>query len=380
MAVGRSAPRTEPPDAKGGGPVTTMNRRTYLKANVALLGAAFAERCTRAAAVTGAAATLEHPSAADLLSYVDPQFRAGLEPLLKAPVEINAKTLPKLRTLRFPGTQDPAALPKWERRLVSGAAGSPDVPVYLINAQAPGANKPAILHMHGGGYVLGAAEPSVSRLQPIATELDCVVVTVDYRLAPETPFPGSVQDNYAALKWLHDNAASLGVDAGRVALMGESAGGGHAAMLAIAARDKGEVPLVAQVLIYPMLDDRTVTRHVPEYIGQYLWTRSANRFGWSSFLGKPPGSESVPYGAVPARVKNLAGLPPAFIGVGAIDLFVDEDIEYARRLVDAGVATELVVVPGAYHAFEYLCPDAPLSRRFVSTWMDMLRRYLRAPA
>ena len=358
--------------------MTTMNRRAYLQSHAALLGAAFAGRFGLAAAIAAGTSTTQQRSAADLLSYVDPQFRGPLEPLLKNPLEINAKTLPSLRGTRSPGTKDPAPSPAWERRLVKGAAGSPDVPVYVINAHAPGANKPAILHLHGGGYVLGTAESSVPRLQPVASELDCVVVTVDYRLAPETAFPGSLEDNYAALKWLHDNATSLGVDAGRVAVMGESAGGGHAAMLAIAARDRREVPLVAQVLIYPMLDDRTASsRPVPEYIGQYIWTRSANRFGWSSLLGKPAGSESVPKGSVPARVEDLAGLPPIFIGVGAIDLFVDEDIEYARRLVAAGVATELTVVPGAYHGFDIICPDAPLTKRFASDELDMLRRHLR---
>jgi acetyl esterase/lipase len=137
--------------------------------------------------------------------------------------------------------------------------------------------------------------------------------------------------------------------------MGESAGGGHAAMLAIAARDRGEVPLVYQALIYPMLDDRTgSTRKPPPYIGAVFWTPEENRFGWTSLLGVPAGSARVPNGAVPARIRDLRGLPPAFIGVGSIDLFVDEDIDYARRLIDAGVPTELNVVPGAFHGFDNL--------------------------
>src|SRR5207302_7809118 len=148
-------------------------------------------------------------------------------------------------------------------------------------------------------------------------------------------------------------AAELGVDRSRIAVMGESAGGGHAAMLAIAARDRGEIPLAYQALIYPMLDDRTgSSRKTPPYQGAVIWTPQKNRFGWSSLLGAPAGSAQAPYGAVPARVENLRGLPPAYIGVGSIDLFIDEDVEYARRLIDAGVLVTLNVVPGGFHGFD----------------------------
>jgi acetyl esterase/lipase len=157
--------------------------------------------------------------------------------------------------------------------------------------------------------------------------------------------------------------------------MGESAGGGHAAMLAIAARDRGEFPLVAQILIYPMLDDRTgSTGAVPAQIGQFIWTRGSNRFGWSALLGTPAGSLRVPAGSVPARTASMAGLPPTFIGVGSIDLFVEEDMQYARRLVAAGVPTELLVIPGGYHGFDLIVPDAPQSRFFLEAWSGALRR------
>jgi acetyl esterase/lipase len=146
-------------------------------------------------------------------------------------------------------------------------------------------------------------------------------------------------------------------------------------MLAIAARDRREIPILFQLLIYPALDDRTgSTRQVPPYIGQFVWNAASNRFAWTSFLGVPAGSPTVPAGAVPARVENLAGLPPAFIGVGALDLFVDEDVEYARRLINAGVPTELHVIPGAYHGFDLLVPDAAVSKRFSESWTVALRR------
>jgi acetyl esterase/lipase len=179
------------------------------------------------------------------------------------------------------------------------------------------------------------------------------------------------------LRWLHEHAEEIGVDPARVAVMGESAGGGHAALLALTARDRGQLPIAFQCLVYPMLDDRTgSTREVPSPIGTLLWTATSNQFGWRSFLGQEPGGSTVPAGAVPARVADLAGLPPAWIGVGSIDLFVDEDIEYARRLIAAGVPTELLVVPGAFHGFDGIAADTAVAKRFNAAKLDALRRGL----
>ncbi|WP_235913191.1 alpha/beta hydrolase [Croceibacterium salegens] len=250
----------------------------------------------------------------------------------------------------------------------------PDVTVYVVNA-AKGGARPGILHTHGGGHILGSAKSELRYLQNLARDLDCVLVTVEYRLAPETRYTGSIEDNYAALKWMHSSANELGLDATRIALLGESAGGTHAALLAITARDRGEVPVLFQCLVYPMLDDRTgSTRQLPPWIGAVLWTRDANRFGWRAFTGGEPGTLEIPAAAVPARVDNLAGLPPAWIGVGGADLFVEEDIEYAERLNDAAVPTELLVLPRAFHAFDRIVPDAGVSRRFTAAKMDALRR------
>jgi acetyl esterase/lipase len=231
-----------------------------------------------------------------------------------------------------------------------------------------------LLHMHGGGFMM--PDPWLPpRLQGIATDCHCVVVSVDYRLAPETRYPGSLEDNYAALKWVHAHAAELGIDRSRIAVGGESAGGGHAASLAIHARDRNEVPIVFQLLIYAGLDDRTgSTRPAPPAVGHFMWNASANRLAWSSLLGVPAGSSRVPAAAVPARVATVAGLPPAWIGVGALDLFVEEDMEYARRLVHAGVATELLVVRGAFHGFDLVVPDAEASKQFSASWKSALRK------
>jgi acetyl esterase/lipase len=221
---------------------------------------------------------------------------------------------------------------------------------------------PALLHIHGGGYVLGVAEGSGPSNVRTAAEVGCVVVSVDYRLAPETVAPGAVEDCYAVLRWLYTEANNLGIDRSRIAVGGESAGGGLAAALALLARDRGEYPLCFQMLIYPMIDDRTATS-APDNpnTGEFIWTRSSNRFGWRCLLGQEPGCEGTSAYAAPARANNLAGLPPAYISVGALDLFLDENIEYARRLLNAGVPTELHVFPGAYHGFE-LAPEARVSK------------------
>ena len=295
----------------------------------------------------------------DPLRHVSPEYKPFF-PLLRqiaALPPIDAANLAERRqpspTFALPPLASPAVL----ERAVPGPKGAPDVRLYVVNAGEPGAAMPAILHMHGGGFVAGAAKDGLRALQEHAAAIGCVIVTVDYRLAPETPFPGALEDNYAALKWLYAHAAEFGVDPERIALMGDSAGGGHAAMLAIAARDRGEVPLLFQALTYPMLDDRTgSSRQPPAHVGQILWRPADNRFGWGALLGLPAGSPSVPPGSVPARVEDLRGLPPAFIAVGAIDLFVEEDIEYARRLLEVGIPAELHVYPGAFHAFNVI-PD-----------------------
>jgi len=263
-------------------------------------------------------------------------------------------------------------VPVTERR-VSVSRSVPDVTVYVINAG--GEDRPAILHTHGGGFVLGDARSEIPGKQALAKALDCVIVTVDYALAPEATYRISVEQNYAALKWLHDNAPSLGVDRARIAVLGESAGGGHAALLAIAARDRGEVPVAFQCLVYPMLDDRTGSSRMPSWpIGQLAWDVPANRFGWRCFLGLTPGTARVPAAAVPARATSLAGLPPAFIGVGSIDLFVDEDVTYARRLIDAAVPAELHVVPGAFHGFDSAAAGTSIAKQFTLAKTNALRR------
>jgi acetyl esterase/lipase len=309
----------------------------------------------------------------DHYAVVDPELVPALKALPK--LILNSQTLPMVRKQETAPPPLPAPAPQPVERRIPGPPGAPELRLIIVDPAPGEKGRPALLHTHGGGYVARSAGLAVHFLQTAAQTCNCIVVSVDYRLAPETHFPGSLEDNYTALRWLYTNAEALGVDRKRIAVGGESAGGGHAAALAVAARDRKEIPIIFQLLIYPMLDDRTgSSRPVPPNIGEFIWTPQSNIFGWTSLLGVPAGSPNVPAGAVPARVRDLSGLPSAFIVVGAIDLFVDEDIEYARRLIAAGVPVELHVVPGAYHAYDLLVPNAEVTARFTEYWTTALRR------
>ncbi len=286
---------------------------------------------------------------------VDPEIRPVLE-MLPA-FDFTADMLAPIRTMMGLPT-DPALLPQGlpvtvSDVTISGAAGDPDVRVMLFQPDSAPAIRPAYLHIHGGGYVIGNAGMNQAENMVRAADWGVTVVSVDYRLAPETAHPGPVEDCYAALLWLHRNAAELGVDPARIAIGGESAGGGLAAALALLARDRGEVPIIFQRLIYPMLDDRTCTTSDPNpFTGEFTWTPASNHFGWASLLGHEPGGQGVSAYAAPARAESLEGLPPTFIAVGALDLFLDENLAYAQRLMRSGVPCELHVYPGAFHAFQ----------------------------
>ena len=275
-----------------------------------------------------------------------------------------------------PGPPTPELLPTIpvEERDIPAVGALPPVKLFVVNSE-PTLHRPAILHVHGGGHIVGSARGELLYLQETARELDCTIVSVEYRLSPAVRYTQSTEDTYAALKYLHDNAGELGVDRHRIALMGESAGGGHAAILAIKARDRGEVPVLFQSLVYPMLDDRTgSTAPVPPHIATVGWSPPENRLGWEAFLGMAPGGPDAPVAAVPARLNDLSGLPPAWIGVGSVDLFAAEDIEYARRLAMAGVPTELLVVPGGFHGFDRTAPETMVAQTFTHSKLAALAR------
>jgi len=287
--------------------------------------------------------------------------------------EVTADLLPELRSAV------PIEVPlsdAVERRDVV-VPGDPDVPVRIHRPKEVDGMLPCVYSMHGGGYVVGThtiEDPLFDRLCP---ELGFVGVSVDYRLAPETPYPGPLADCYRGLRWVHDHAGELGVDPERTGVMGVSAGGGLAAALCLRAREQGDVPVAFQLLESPMLDDRQVTPSSRQD-GLPVWSRSSNAFGWRSYLGDLYGRDDVPPTAAPARATDLRGLPPAFVSVGAVDGFRDEDVDYALRLNDAGVSAELHVYPGACHGFVHIAPDAPVAQRCKRDLEDWLRRQLGA--
>jgi acetyl esterase/lipase len=311
------------------------------------------------------------------LALVDPELRAAALQMLRVTQQFTPMSVAKLAKRREMLSSMVAPIlpevPAREMHIPARRHG-PELGLWIVNS-SPGAHRAAIVHMHGGGFTASSARGSVPHLQSMARALDCTIVSVDFRNAPETRHDGSLEDNYAGLQWTHRHADELGIDRSRIAVMGESGGGGHAALLAITARDRGEMQLLFQMLIYPMIDDRTgSSRATPPHLGAFNWNADANRFGWRCFLGEEPGTDRVPSCAVPARLQSVAGLPSTFIGVGALDLFVDENVNFARRLLVAGVPTELLVVPGAFHGFDLIARDAGVSKRFNAAKLDALRR------
>jgi acetyl esterase/lipase len=258
-----------------------------------------------------------------------------------------------------------------EDRTIPGPAGEPDITVRIYRPVNASGTLPGIYFIHGGGMILGnvAGEDPVATL--ICDGVGAVVVSVEYRLAPENPHPAPAEDCYAGLKWMADNAAELGIDPENLGVYGGSAGGGLTIAVALMARDRGGPALKFMMPIYPMVDDRNETASSQEIVDIGIWDRAGNIEAWAWYLGGKPADQY----AAPARAEDLAGLPPAFIDVGTVDMFRDEDIAFAQRLMQAGVPTELHIHPGSYHAAETFAADAALSKRIWSLRLDALRRF-----
>ncbi len=291
----------------------------------------------------------------------------------------HAETLPDVRAGML--QKAVAALPpddlsvSVETIYVPGLGDAPDVRVLGYRTSQAESPLPVLLHLHGGGYVVGSPERKGAEHRKLAVELKCAIYSADYRLAPETPFPGSIEDCYAVLKWLNDNASELGIDRNRIGVMGESAGGGLAACLALMARDRAECSLIFQHLISPMLDDRTALNSGTNPLaGEFAWKREDNAFGWSALLGASLGTPDVSPYASASRAGDLSRLPSTFLSIAALDLLMEEELEYARRLARAGVPIELHVYPGAYHGFVPTCPKARVSVAAERDSREALRR------
>ncbi len=233
-----------------------------------------------------------------------------------------------------------------------------------------------LLWIHGGGMITGTAATNDRECAAFARELGIVVVSVEYRLAPRHPFPAALEDCHAAWAWMLSAAGELGIDPARIAISGQSAGGGLAASLALRIRDTGGIQPAAQALMCPMLDDRTAARGELDAIDHRVWNNRSNRAAWSWYLALPPGSSEVPPHAAAARCTNLRGLPPTWIGVGDADLFLDEDRRYAERLTEARVSCVLHIAPMAPHGFEVLVPEASVTREYFRSYVAFLRGVL----
>ncbi|MDP4095588.1 alpha/beta hydrolase [Paenibacillus sp. P96] len=258
-------------------------------------------------------------------------------------------------------------------RYVPGAAGDTDVRIKIYEPKVEDEILPGILYIHGGGYILGSADMMDHAMQQLVSELNCVIVSVDYRLAPEHPFPAPLEDCYAALQWFSEHAEELGVNSSRIAVVGASAGGGLTAALSLLARDRKGPSIAFQMPLYPMLDDRGTSKSSNEITDERVWSKAKTQLGWEMYL--EDNREVSPY-AAPARATDLSGLPPTYTCVGDLDPFRDEIIDYVLRLTQAGVPTEFHLYPGCFHGFEEYAPAAEISQRFVKEYKEALKRAL----
>jgi acetyl esterase/lipase len=264
-----------------------------------------------------------------------------------------------------------------EDRSIPGLEPGTEIPVRVYEpAIRPGGPAPAIVFFHGGAFVLGDRYTEELRCLRYAAEAGCVVVSVDYRLAPEHPFPAGVDDCYAGLEWTVANAAALGIDPGRVGVAGSSAGGALAAAVTLMARDRGGPALAVQILNYPVVDDRMQTTSMRRFDATPMWTSRSNADMWQHYLGDPDGRGEVSPYAAPGRATDLTGLPPAYVLTAELDPLRDEGIEYATRLMAAGVPTELHTVAGACHGFDIIAADGALGQRAIEEQVRALVRGL----
>ncbi len=312
---------------------------------------------------------------------IDPELEAVLEFMpvidLDDPVAARREFEKLIVAMRTPMSEE--ELLDIEDRMIPGWEGDPEVSVRVYRPKAvaakPGTMVPGILQIHGGGFIVGSVESEHAGAVLTAANLGAVLVSVEYRLAPEHPYPAGLHDCYAALSFLHAEAAALGVDPERIALMGASAGGGLAAATALLARDRGGPPVCFQMLHIPELDDRLETPSMQKFVDSPLWNRPLAAKSWQFYLGDLCGKGDVPIYAAPARATDLAGLPPAYVSTAENDPLRDEGIAYASAMLQAGVSVELHQFPGTFHG-SALVTGAAVSRRAAQEASVVLRRAL----
>jgi acetyl esterase/lipase len=311
------------------------------------------------------------------LEAVDPQLRrfAGRMPRMV----FNARNLRFWRLLdHFQALRKAPRRVSVENIAILRQGGGSPLRLRLYRSLAELHSGAAMVWMHGGGYIIGKPEQDDAVCAQYAAETGMLVVSVDYRLAPEHPYPCALDDIACAWAWLCSQAGGVGVDMSRIALGGASAGGGLAAAFAQIARDRHVVQPAFQLLVYPMLDDRTCARFDLAALPPLAWSQESNRFGWNSYLGAASGLPGVPPYAAPSRCEDLSGLPPAWIGVGTLDLFHDECVAYAQRLTAAGVPCQAIVVPGAFHGFDLAGQRLRIVDNFRRSQIAALKKYLSA--
>ena len=319
---------------------------------------------------------------------VRPPFDPELAPVLAAMREATPKTnqenLAEVRSLiadGIPGVPKPDFTADGavviDKITVTGPEDARDLRMTVLRPAEGQGPWPAIYHVHGGGMVAGTPETALDVFVPYVHEVGVVITSVDYRLAPEHPHPAPIEDCYAGLRWLAENAEELGVDPTRIMIAGTSAGGGLAAATALMARDRGFPTLTHQILLCPMLDDRCQTPSSRMLVDEGLWECEENEFGWSSLLGERRGSPDVSPYAAPARAEDLSGLPRTFIAVGSVDSFRDEALDYAMRLSQAGVSVDFHLWGGGFHGFDLLTPQSAIGHAAVATRDEFLRRALK---
>jgi len=306
----------------------------------------------------------------------DPEFAPVLARLAQMP-PLTAETIPLMRTARpAPPTDGDLArggIFAVEERHVPGPAGAPDIALVICRPTAAQQPTAAVYYIHGGAMVLGDARSELGWVLDAAEQLGLTVLSVEYRLAPETPHPGPVEDCYAGLTWTAEHAEELGIDPARLVVAGGSAGGGLAAAVALMARDRGGPALAGQLLNCPLLDDHNDSLSSHQTVGS-PFDRTASDTGWTALLGDGRGGPDVSPYAAPARATDLSSLPPTYIDVGSVETLRDEDVQYAMRIWAAGGQAELHVWPGGFHGFDLMAPQAQLSQDAKAARIRWLRR------